>query len=1045
MPISALTTRTMPNSPSAGRAEHEDQHEHRAEDRVEAGEDVGPDDLGERAARALARCRWSARARRAPRPRPRSSPSAGVSGRSASSGGVSAAGEGVTATASTLPSAAVDEHYPTAWESDVVLTDGGTVHLRPIRPDDDAGLLGLFARLSSESLYMRFFSPVSAPTAAQLEHFTDVDYDDRMALVAELGDDIVAVARYDRTPGRDRGRGRVHGAGRPAGPRARARSCSSTSPRSPARTASRASWPRRCPTTAACSACSATRASQVVREFADGVVHVHVPDRPDRGVAGGAGRARADLRGRARSRRLLAPRSIAVIGAGRRPGTIGHEVFRNLLAGELHRARLPGQPATRRRSRASARTRRSSTSPTRSTSRSSRVPAASVAEVVQRVRDEGRARARRDHRRVRRAAASARASSSELVELARRHGMRLVGPNCMGVVNTDPDVSMNATFAPFRPVRGHGSAFASQSGALGIELLGQAAEPRPRRLDVRVDGQQGRRQRQRPPAVLGSRPRDRRDPPVPRVVREPAQVRAARPPGRSQQADPRGEERAQPGRARGAAASHTAALGVVRRRDRRAVPPGRRDPRRHARRAASTPRRCSSHQPLPAGPPGRDRLATAAAPASSPPTRARARASRCPSSPPRPRPSCGRFVSPDASVGEPGRPHRVGDRGDRTSARCAPCSPTPSIDAVLVIFVPPLVTDSDDVARAIVAAASRRRARSRSSRASSTQANAPEILQAAGDDRRPIPCFTFPEAAAVALGRAAEPRRVAPPARGRRCPTSPAIDRAARARDRRPTRSPTTRRTCGSTPDGRDRPVPAASGSRSRRCATPTRPTRPSAAAEALGFPVALKAGAGAIVHKTDVGGVRARPRRRRRGARRVRRRWRPRSATTLGGVVVQPMVAAGHRDDRRRHPGPELRPARALRHGRRRRRAASATPRCGSSRSPTSTPRELVRSLRSSPLLFGYRGAPPADVAALEDLLLRVGLLADEIPEVARARLQPGRRLARRRGRHRHQDPPRPRAPGTAPGPPPAALTSAGSSGLGDRRVASSGPRTCR
>jgi acyl-CoA synthetase (NDP forming) len=43
----------------------------------------------------------------------------------------------------------------------------------------------------------------------------------------------------------------------------------------------------------------------------------------------------------------------------------------------------------------------------------------------------------------------------------------------------------------------------------------------------------------------------------------------------------------------------------------------------------------------------------------------------------------------------------------------------------------------------------------------------------------------------------------------------------------------------------------------------------------------------------------------------------------------------------------------------------------------------DLVRSLRSSPLLFGYRGAPPADVTALEDLLLRVGMLADELPEV--------------------------------------------------------------
>jgi acyl-CoA synthetase (NDP forming) len=51
---------------------------------------------------------------------------------------------------------------------------------------------------------------------------------------------------------------------------------------------------------------------------------------------------------------------------------------------------------------------------------------------------------------------------------------------------------------------------------------------------------------------------------------------------------------------------------------------------------------------------------------------------------------------------------------------------------------------------------------------------------------------------------------------------------------------------------------------------------------------------------------------------------------------------------------------------------------------------REQVRSLRGSPLLFGYRGAPTVDVAALEDVLLRVGRLADELPEVAEMDLNP-------------------------------------------------------
>ena len=63
----------------------------------------------------------------------------------------------------------------------------------------------------------------------------------------------------------------------------------------------------------------------------------------------------------------------------------------------------------------------------------------------------------------------------ELVAIARRYGMRLVGPNCMGVVNADPAVSMNATFAPVMPPFGR-AGFVSQSGALGVSVLDYAKE-----------------------------------------------------------------------------------------------------------------------------------------------------------------------------------------------------------------------------------------------------------------------------------------------------------------------------------------------------------------------------------------------------------------------------------------------------------------------------------------------------------------------------------------------------------------------------------------
>ncbi len=88
--------------------------------------------------------------------------------------------------------------YPARWESDVVLADGGTARVRPSRPDDEPALLALYERLSDESIYLRFFSPVPRPTAVQLERITSIDYVDHMVLIAELGDDIVAVARYDR-------------------------------------------------------------------------------------------------------------------------------------------------------------------------------------------------------------------------------------------------------------------------------------------------------------------------------------------------------------------------------------------------------------------------------------------------------------------------------------------------------------------------------------------------------------------------------------------------------------------------------------------------------------------------------------------------------------------------------------------------------------------------------------------------------------------------------------------------------------------------------
>ena len=62
-----------------------------------------------------------------------------------------------------------------------------------------------------------------------------------------------------------------------------------------------------------------------------------------------------------------------------------------------------------------------------------------------------------------------------LVKIAKQYGMNLLGPNCMGIFNTDPEVSFNGTFSPTLPNRGH-VAYVSQSGALGVAILELAAK-----------------------------------------------------------------------------------------------------------------------------------------------------------------------------------------------------------------------------------------------------------------------------------------------------------------------------------------------------------------------------------------------------------------------------------------------------------------------------------------------------------------------------------------------------------------------------------------
>jgi acetyltransferase len=171
---------------------------------------------------------------------------------------------------------------------------------------------------------------------------------------------------------------------------------------------------------------------------------------------------------------ILKPRSIAVIGASRQENTIGNQIVRNLtrfgFTGSVH-------PINRKAT---------------SVCSIAAVPTvldldaapdmAVIAVPKEAVQNVARDCATRGVRGLVVISAGFREIGEaggrlerELIEIVRSNGMRMVGPNCMGVLNTDPAISMNATFADLMPPHG-AFAFMSQSGALGLSVLDYAQE-----------------------------------------------------------------------------------------------------------------------------------------------------------------------------------------------------------------------------------------------------------------------------------------------------------------------------------------------------------------------------------------------------------------------------------------------------------------------------------------------------------------------------------------------------------------------------------------
>jgi acetyl coenzyme A synthetase (ADP forming)-like protein len=858
--------------------------------------------------------------------------------------------------------------YPREQEADVVIRDGSTVHVRPVRAEDKAAIRTFLEGISANSIGFRFFG---APNLDWVTSWSvDVDYADRFALIAETGSPprIIAHAASIRI---DEERAEVaflvadawqgHGIStimlaHLAGAAARHGISSFTADVLPANHRM----------------IDMFRQSGFPVEIRSGrdAIKIEFPTSlsPE---------ARSRFQQRERSAAIaavqsfLTPRSIAVVGASRRRATIGGEILHNLVAGGFTGAIYPvneradvvqSLPAYRRLSdipepvelgvvvvpaqRVAAVARDCAAAGVRALL----VISAGFAET-------GEAGARRQQ---------------ELVDICRGAGMRLIGPNCLGVLNTAAEVRLNATFAPGQAPAGR-VGFLSQSGGIGIAIIEAAG-----RLGVGVSSlvsvgnkadlssndllQYWEQDSGTDLALLYlesfGNPRK-----FARVARRFARKKpiVAVKSGRT---------------AAGARAtsSHTGAL--------LAASDVTVDALFHQ---AGVIRTDTLHelfdlaellpkQPIPAG----DRIAivtNGGGPGIICADTCQANGVRVAEPPVAVREELARFLPDGAGVGNPVDMIASASAADyrqtlRTLVQADAC------DAIIAIFVPALVTSAVDVATAINEVA--QTAENCTIAAVFMTSEGPPQELSSG--RVQVPGYQFPEDAARAVALAARHGswRARPegsfgvPA-GCRDDEAAAIISAALA-------------------DGSSWLGPAGVTALLDCYGLPLVTTRIVADAERavdaaaeFGGPVALKAIATGLVHKTDAGGVRLAlhgPGAVRGAALEIDAAV-ARAGLQLDGLLVQPMVESGvelivgvvHDHSF----GPVLACG-----------AGGASAELIQDVAVRITPvtdldaREMLRSLKTFPLLDGYRGARPCDLAAIEDVLLRVSAMVEAHPEIA-------------------------------------------------------------
>ncbi|SDS94136.1 GNAT family N-acetyltransferase [Actinopolymorpha singaporensis] len=356
--------------------------------------------------------------------------------------------------------------YPARWEADVVLRDGGTALLRPIRPDDAERLVSFYARVSEESKYYRFFAPYPQLSERDVARFTQVDHRDRVAFILTVGDEMIAVARYDRTGPRDaeaaflvqdahQGRGVGSVLLEHLAQAARENGIEKFTAEV-------------LPDNRRMAVVFREAGYEVTGDMEDGVVTFALEIEPT--AMSMAVMGAREHRAEARSvERLLTPGSIAVVGASRSRDKVGQALVRNLVLGGFTGPVYAVNPTARAVAGVPAYGSLLDV-PGEIDLAVVAVPADAVRDVVidcaakgvhgLLVVSSGFAETGREGRERQR----------KLARLARAYGLRVIGPSALGIINTQPGLCLNASLSPVVPARG-AVGFFCQSGELGSVIL----------------------------------------------------------------------------------------------------------------------------------------------------------------------------------------------------------------------------------------------------------------------------------------------------------------------------------------------------------------------------------------------------------------------------------------------------------------------------------------------------------------------------------------------------------------------------------------------